>query len=155
MPFCKKCKVYLPIEKFNYSLGGEQRKTVCAVCERRNGKSKPKKMPRYNKICHICGATFKGVNHSKYCSNECYLQAKSKKKNYPEVACFVCGALFTQKRSTQKYCSHECCTYANNHIIHKRPPAEGLQMTLTLNSPDYFIGLHGAKDFPELVCPFR
>ena len=59
-------------------------------------------------ICKVCNKEFKPRSKtSKYCCNECYLQAHKRKEVIS--VCLTCGKEFVVSRDTKgKYCSKEC-----------------------------------------------
>ena len=81
----------------------------------RNGKNKDYK----EKICYICGETFKpNCGVQKLCSNECRAAARrrrsreefgwSNRENLEPKTCVICGEQYKPKAKSQKTCSKEC-----------------------------------------------
>jgi len=88
-----------------------------------------------------------------YCCDPCR-QRKSKLKNkeYKQrnsgvQPCSNCGKTFYRRVGGPKKCPE--CRNGNQKEVAL------VDLDLPLSNPDYFVGLPGAKDFPELVCPFR
>lgn len=72
-----------------------------------------------DRVCVLCGAEYKGVGRSRYCSKECADVAKAengkryyeKHKHYPEerqVVCKHCGKQFNTVHGRAVFCSERC-----------------------------------------------
>ena len=72
--------------------------------------------------CRGCDTTFEQTSIQKrvWCSGKCYSKNKRKRKNFKDIACDICGKIFTPNKYNQKRCGHICRLIYKRHYFHKR-----------------------------------
>lgn len=104
---CAFCNELIPDERWT--------KKYCSdKCK--NAVYKPKKKYPEKKICPNCKNIFYAFVNRKYCSNECFIEARNsskKNKRFEEwkkkkVRCAFCNELIPDERWKSTYCSNKC-----------------------------------------------
>ena len=72
--------------------------------------------------CRGCDTLFERKSTQKrvWCSGKCYQKNKRKRRNFKDIACDICGKIFTPNKYNQKRCGHICRLIYKRHYFHKR-----------------------------------
>ena len=72
--------------------------------------------------CRGCDTHFEQTSNQKraWCSGKCYQKNKRKRRNFKDIACDICGKIFTPNKYNQKRCGHICRLIYKRHYFHNR-----------------------------------
>ena len=72
--------------------------------------------------CRGCDTLFERKSTQKrvWCSGKCYQKNKRKRRNFKDIACDICGKIFTPNKYNQKRCGHICRLIYKRHYFHNR-----------------------------------
>ena len=72
--------------------------------------------------CRGCATHFEQTSNQKraWCSGKCYQRNKRKRRDFKDIACDICGKIFTPNKYNQKRCGHICRLIYKRHYFHKR-----------------------------------
>lgn len=90
------------------------------------------------KICVMCGVTFRPRGPQKNCSRECSYQSENKKRRkikITERCCVICGGNFEARKSSQDTCGKSC--YQKILYQRKKDYIKEYKRQWYLNNPNY------------------
>ena len=72
--------------------------------------------------CRGCDTHFEQTSNQKraWCSGKCYQRNKRKRRDFKDIACDICGKIFTPNKYNQKRCGHICRLIYKRHYFHNR-----------------------------------
>lgn len=103
MKVCKKCNKLLPYSEFYQSKNTKDGyENICKKCRLEARK-------KYERVCVICGITFKTqIKEAQFCSNRC--KSSIRKKDRITTTCAYCGKEFDMKPNLFKEHGLHCCS---------------------------------------------